>query len=91
MSGSIVLYWLNLADLACTLLTLRLGIRELNPLMTHIPVLIVYKLFAVGLLLVWLSRRQEKIARIGLRICMLVYTILNIYHFICLLWLATIL
>lgn len=85
------LYLLNLTDLVCTLLALQMGVRELNPLMAHIPVLIVYKLFAVGLLLVWLSRRQEKIAQIGLRICMLVYTILNIYHFICLLWLATIL
>lgn len=88
---SAVLYALNLVDLACTLLALRLGVRELNPLMASVPVLIVYKLFAVRLLLVWISRRREKIALAGLRLCTLVYTILDIYHFICLLWLATIL
>lgn len=88
---SAVLYALNLVDLACTLLALHLGVRELNPLMVSVPVLIVYKLFAVGLLLAWLSRRREKIARAGLRICTLAYTILDIYHGICLLWLATIL
>lgn len=93
MNHTMILYLFlsNLIDLACTLLALQMGVRELNPLMTHIPVLIVYKLFAVGLLLVWLSQRQEKIAQIGLRICTLAYTILDIYHFICLLWLATIL
>lgn len=85
------LYTLSLTGLACPLLALHLDIQKLNPLMAHIPVLIVYKLFAVGLLLVWLSQRQEKIARVGLRICTLVYTILDIYHFICLLWLAAIL
>lgn len=88
---SAVLYALNLADLACTILALHLGVRERNPLMASVPALIVYKLFAVGVLLVWLSRRREKIARAGLRICTLTYTILDIYHGICLLWLATIL
>lgn len=81
-------YILNLFDLACTLLALRLGAQELNPLMSSVPVLIVYKLFAVGLLLAWLSRRREKLARAGLRLCTAVYAALALYHLICLLWIG---
>lgn len=81
-------YILNLFDLVCTILALRLGAQELNPLMAHIPVLIVYKLFAVGLLLSWLSRRREKLAHTGLHLCTAVYAALALYHLICLFWIG---
>ena len=79
------LYALNLIDLACTLMALRIGATELNPLMASVPVMVVYKLVVVGLLAAWLSRRREKLARIGLRLCTMADTILACYHVICLL------
>lgn len=83
-----ILYTMNLADLAFTLLALRLGARELNPLMASVPVLIAYKLAVVGLLVAWLSHRQERLARIGLQICTAVYAALDAYHIGCLLWIG---
>lgn len=77
-------YALNLADLAFTLLALRLGCREGNPLMASVPVLVGYKLVVVGLLLAWLARRREKLARTGLQICTAVYTVLDLSHIVCL-------
>lgn len=82
---AVTLYALNLVDLACTLCALHLGAIELNPLMQSVPVMVVYKLAVVGLLAAWLSRRREKLARIGLRLCTMAYTILACYHVICLL------
>ena len=80
-----IAYILNLIDLACTLYALRIGAVELNPMMASVPVMVVYKLVVVGLLAAWLSRRREKLARIGLRLCTAAYTILACYHVICLL------
>lgn len=80
-----IAYLLNLIDLACTLYALSLGAEELNPLMASVPVMVVYKLVIVGLLAAWLSRRRERIARLGLRVCTAAYTILACYHVICLL------
>ena len=64
-----ILYALNLFDLACTLYVLSMGAVEMNPMMSSVPVMVVYKLAVVGLLLAWLSRRREKLARAGLRLC----------------------
>ena len=80
-----IAYLLNLIDLACTLYAISIGATELNPLMAPVPLLVVYKLVVVGLLTVWLSRRREWIARLGLRLCTAAYTILACYHVICLL------
>ena len=80
-----IAYALNLLDLFCTLWALRHGAVELNPLMESIPAMVVYKLVVVGLLAAWLSRRPERLARMGLRLCTAAYTILACYHIICLL------
>lgn len=74
-------YVLNLADLGCTLWSLRLGCQELNPLMRCIPFQAFYKVVMVGLLCWWLSLRQEQIARVGLNLCTAVYAATCVYHF----------
>ena len=81
---AVTVYLLNLFDLACTLLALRLGAMELNPMMASVPVLVVYKLVVVGLLAAWLSRRPERLARLGLWVCTAVYAGLACYHLVCL-------
>ncbi|MDO5765117.1 MAG: DUF5658 family protein [Elusimicrobiales bacterium] len=78
------LYACNLFDLVCTLYALSLGAMELNPLMASVPVMVVYKLAVVGVLAAWLSRRREKLARMGLRLCTAVYAVLALYHLVCL-------
>lgn len=83
-----ILYALNLFDLACTLYVLSMGAVEMNPMMSSVPVMVVYKLAVVGLLLAWLSRRREKLARVGLRLCTAVYAALALYHLICLFWIG---
>ena len=75
-----IAYILNILDLAFTLLALRLGCTELNPLMQSVPVLVVYKVIIVGGLLWWLSGRPERTARIGQLICTVVYAALVVYH-----------
>ena len=82
--SNVLLYALNLIDLACTLYALRIGAVELNPMMTSVPVMVVYKLVVVGLLAAWLSRRREWIARLGLWVCTVVYAGLAVYHLVCL-------
>ena len=82
-------YVLNLFDLLCTILALRLGAAELNPLMRCVPVMVVYKVIIVGALLWWLSRRPERAVRPGLRLCTAVYAALDVYHLICLSWIKT--
>lgn len=82
--SNMLLYTLNLIDLACTLYALSIGATELNPLMRCVPVLVVYKLVAVGLLTAWLSRRRERIARFGLWVCTAVYAGIAVYHLVCL-------
>lgn len=82
---AVTLYVLNLIDLACTLYAISIGATELNPLMRCVPLMMVYKLVVVGLLAAWLSRQQERVARLGLRLCTAAYTILACYHVICLL------
>ena len=80
----ITAYVLNLLDLFCTLWALRHGVVELNPLMRSVLVMVVYKLVVVGLLAAWLSRRPERAAKVGLRICTAVYVGLDCYHLVCL-------
>lgn len=82
--SNVLLYALNLIDLACTLYALRIGATELNPLMRSVPVLVVYKLVVVGALLWWLSRRREPVAKAGLIMCTAVYAALDLYHLACL-------
>ena len=81
---AVTVYLLNLFDLARTLLALRLGVMELNPLMASVTVMVVYKLVVVGLLAAWLSRRRELIARLGLWVCTAVYAGIAFYHLVCL-------
>ena len=73
-------YLLNLLDLGYTLVALRRGVRELNPLMQTVPVMAFYKVVIVGGLLWWLSRRPERVARRGLRCCTAAYAVLALYH-----------
>jgi hypothetical protein len=73
-------YILNLFDLLCTLYALKLGTSELNPLMQNIPMMIIHKVVIVGCLCWWLSHRPERIARIGLWICTVVYAALALWH-----------
>lgn len=74
-------YVLNLADMCCTLLALRLGVGvELNPLMSCVPVMAAYKIVIVGALFWWLSSRKEALARLGLELCTTVYAGLAAYH-----------
>ena len=83
-----IAYLLNLIDLACTLYALRIGATELNPLMTPVPVLMVYKIVVVGVLLWWLSRQRGRLVRVGLNICTVVYATLDLYHLISLIWIG---
>lgn len=73
-------YFLNLFDLACTLEALRQGVKEANPFMQSVPVMIFYKIVIVGGLLLWLSNRPERAAKWGLRGCTAVYAVLALWH-----------
>ena len=73
-------YILNLLDLAFTLHATSHGGVELNPLMRCVPVMVAYKVLAVGGLLRWLSHRTEPIARWGIRGCTAVYGALTLWH-----------
>ena len=73
-------YLLNLLDLAFTLCALSIGATECNPLMRCVPVMVTYKVLAVGGLCWWLSHRTEPIARWGIRGCTAVYGALTLWH-----------
>lgn len=75
-----ILYLLNLLDLLFTLHALRHGAVELNPLMQCVPVMIVYKLAVMALLLWWLSRRPERLARYALTGAAALYGAVDAYH-----------
>lgn len=79
---NVLLYALNIIDLACTLMALRIGATELNPLMASVPVMVVYKLVVVGVLCWWLYHRRERIARWALSLCTVVYVLTNINHIV---------
>lgn len=73
-------YPLNLLDLALTLYAQSIGCTELNPLMQSPAVMIFYKVIIVGGLCWWLSRRTERVAKLGLNLCTVIYGGLCIYH-----------
>ena len=73
-------YILNLFDLVCTLYALNFGAEELNPLMQNVYFMIFYKIVVIGVLLLWLGSRQERIAKVGLLICTAAYALLAVYH-----------
>ena len=77
-----LVYLLNLIDLACTLYALPLGAEELNPLMASVPVMVGYKVVIVGALLWWLSTRRERAARYALYVAAVVYGAVDVYHMI---------
>lgn len=81
----IVLNWL---DLACTLIALRDGGVELNPLMRSVVTMVWYKGAVVPLLALWLDARGTQEARRGLRICAGVYGAVCLWHAVGL-WMIT--
>lgn len=81
----IVLNWI---DLACTLLALRGGGVELNPLMRSVVTMVWYKGAIVPLLALWLNARGTQEARRGLRICAGVYGAVCVWHAVGL-WMIT--
>ena len=77
---SIIVYALNLIDLSCTLWALHYGVMEMNPLMQSVTVMVVYKVIIVGVLLWWLSRQRERLARYALYIATMVYGAVCLWH-----------
>ena len=73
-------YLLNLADLAFTIHALSHGAVELNPLMQNVPIMIFSKIFVVGALCWWLSKRKEIIAKIGLTLCLAFFAVIDAWH-----------
>ena len=77
-----IVYILNLIDLACTLYAISIGATELNPLMRSVTVMVGYKVIIVGALLWWLSRQRERAARYALYVAAVVYGAVDVYHII---------
>lgn len=77
-----IVYILNLIDLACTLYAISIGATELNPLMREVMVMVGYKVIIVWGLLWWLSTRREKAARYALYVAAVVYGAVDVYHMI---------
>lgn len=74
-------YLLNILDLFFTLYALQRGCTELNPLLQSILIMVAYKVIIVGAACWWLSKRPERIARVGLNLCTAVYAATCVYHF----------
>lgn len=81
-----IAYLLNLIDLAFSVYAIQNGSTELNPLMQNPIVMILYKIIAIGFLLSWLSKRKEHIAVLGMRLIIVVYLIIDLYHISCILY-----
>lgn len=77
-----IVYILNLIDLACTLYAISIGATELNPLMRSVTVMVGYKVIIVWGLLWWLSTRRERAARYALYVAAVVYGAVDVYHII---------
>lgn len=75
-----IAYILNLLDLCFTLYALSHGAVELNPIVRDVPFMAAYKVVVVGALLWWLSRRSERVARRGLRVCTVAFAMVNLWH-----------
>lgn len=71
---------LNWLDLICTLIALRRGCAELNPMLRSVVTMVWYKAAVVPLLTLWLAARGTKEARRGLRICAGVYGAVCLWH-----------
>lgn len=82
----LIAYILNVLDLLFTLYAISNGGIELNPFMRCVPVMIIYKLFVVNVLLWWLRNRAEPIANLGIKLILVVYAGLDLYHIIALLY-----
>lgn len=76
-------YLLNILDLCFTLHAIHNGATELNPLMQSVPVMVAWKVGAVGFLcwlLAYFAKRRNRTARWGLKFCAAFYAAVNIYH-----------
>lgn len=71
---------LNWVDLVCTLIALRRGCAELNPLLRSVVTMVWYKAAVVPLLVLWLNARGTQEARRGLHICAGVYGAVCLWH-----------
>ena len=78
-----LLYLLNLSDLAFTLHAISRGVTELNPLMRNIPFMVAWKVLGIGFLC-WVldhfAKGGNMVARWGLRILTAVFTAVNLWH-----------
>lgn len=81
----IVLNWI---DLVCTLIALRGGGVELNPLMRSVATMVWYKIAIVPLLVLVLAWQGTKEARRALGICTIVYGAICVWHAVGL-WMIT--
>ena len=81
-----MVYLLNLVDLAFSVYAIHNGSTELNPFMQNPTVMILYKVIAMGFLLWWLSKRKERIAVLGMRLIGIVYLTIDLYHISCILY-----
>ena len=79
---SLITYILNLIDLAFTIYAIYNGATEVNPLMQCIPVQIFYKVFVIGIAILWLTRRPEAVAKHGLRAMTVVYSAVIAWHIV---------
>jgi hypothetical protein len=71
---------LNWVDLVCTLIALRGGGVELNPLMRSVVTMVWYKAAVVPLLVLILAWQGTKEARRGLALCAGVYGAVCVWH-----------
>jgi hypothetical protein len=71
---------LNWVDLVCTLIALRGGGVELNPLMRSVVTMVWYKAAVVPLLVLILAWQGTKEARRALGVCAGVYGVICVWH-----------
>lgn len=78
-------YILNLFDLLCTLYALKMGVRELNPLMQFVPVMVIYKVVIMGgfcWILHHFAKGGNLAARWGSKFCTAGYAALAVWHIV---------
>lgn len=78
-----LLFFLNLFDLCCTLHAVSRGTMELNPLMRNVPVMVAWKVLGVGFFC-WVLNHFAKggnmVARRGIRICTAAFAAVDLWH-----------